>query len=426
MAPCRHRTRTSPSGTRDALLRRFPWKFSDHLPALGRRQYRSRFLRICFLLQAIPARRRQPRTLPQSASRRAHRSDSNGNESGKTKNSLQRSPKNTGGRSSLSAIVVQRRRLRPPPFGRRPRSFFHRGLQLPPHSSSGKQQQLTASLQCFLNLRDRNRPFPANPPAISIQFDNRRCQCLPALSPIQNQWHPCPQLFHYMRRARARSKPGNIRARSRHRAVKLFDQLFHDRALRPAQRHSSSVRRHLQRHAAGRLHDQGQSPRPKSVRQPEETSRHGFHRAAFKNAFPRKQNRLINGIHENGQRTRLRTPLHAVDFIYSGQIEGIRSQSVHRVRGNRDHGPARKKIRGIAQVFRFGSLRIHTQQFSRQFLGLWRSRGATSQRSAPAALIWAKLPYHRNPCNKSLLPPPLWFVTGAPVPREKPKASNSL
>src|SRR6266850_12510 len=146
----------------------------------------------------------------------------------------------------------------------------------------------------------------------------------------------------------------------------------------------------------------------------------------YSRSFPRKQNRLINGIHENGQRTRLRTPLHAIDFIYSGEIEGIRSQSVHRVRGNRDHGPARKKIRRIAQVFRFGSLRIHTQQFSRQFLGLWRSRGATSQRSAPAALIWATLPYHRNPCNKSLLPPPLWFVTGAPVPREKPKASNSL
>jgi hypothetical protein len=60
-------------------------------------------------------------------------------------------------------------------------------------------------------------------------------------------------------------------------------------------------------------------------------------------------------------------------------------------------------------------LRVHTQQFSGQFLGLWRSRGATSQRSAAAALIWATLPHHRNPRNKSLLPQPIWFETGAPV-----------
>jgi hypothetical protein len=42
-------------------------------------------------------------------------------------------------------------------------------------------------------------------------------------------------------------------------------------------------------------------------------------------------------------------------------------------------------------------LRIYAQQLSRQFFGLWRSRDATLQRPASAALNWATLPYPPQP-----------------------------
>ena len=77
-------------------------------------------LRICLLLQALSARRRQPRTLPQPAHRRADRPDSYGNGSGKKEGALQRSAKNPGRRSTLPAAVVHRRRLRPPQGPGRP------------------------------------------------------------------------------------------------------------------------------------------------------------------------------------------------------------------------------------------------------------------------------------------------------------------
>src|SRR5207253_7871845 len=76
--------------------------------------------------RALPARRSQSRTLPQSAHRRAHRSDSRGNGPGKTESLVERSPKNPCRGSPLPAAMVQRRCLCPPTFSRPLRSFLPR------------------------------------------------------------------------------------------------------------------------------------------------------------------------------------------------------------------------------------------------------------------------------------------------------------
>src|SRR5260370_7786052 len=86
-------------------------------------------------------------------------------------------------------------------------------------------------------------------------------------------------------------------------------------------------------------------------------------------------------------------------------MEGVGGEPIESVRGDGNSSSARYKIRRIAQQVRLRGLCIDAQQFSWQFFGLWRSRDATLQRPAGAALIWATLPHPFKPRNISLLPP---------------------
>ena len=56
-------------------------------------------------------------------------------------------------------------------------------------------------------------------------------------------------------------------------------------------------------------------------------------------------------------------------------------------------------MRRVPQCIRFRGLRVNAQQFCRQLFGLWRRRNSTPQRSARAAIIWAKLPHSRRVRN---------------------------
>jgi hypothetical protein len=107
------------------------FRIPAHLFALGRRQQQSRRFRICLFLEALPARRRQPRTLPQPAHRRARRSNSHRDGSRKTEGSLQRSSNNPSGRSALLTALVHRRRCRPSPLTRRFLALANGRLRLP-------------------------------------------------------------------------------------------------------------------------------------------------------------------------------------------------------------------------------------------------------------------------------------------------------
>src|ERR1700676_3737176 len=136
MAARRRRPRTPPPRTSHAALRLHQRQFPDQSSSLGRREQRSRLLRVCFLLEALSARRRQSRTLPQPPHRRASGADSRGSRPPKEKSSLQRSAKNLGRRSPVPAAVVRRRHFRPPPLPRRPDALAHRRLRFPRASAA--------------------------------------------------------------------------------------------------------------------------------------------------------------------------------------------------------------------------------------------------------------------------------------------------
>lgn len=107
------------------------------------------------LLQGLPARRSQSRTLPQPAQGRAHRSDSRGNESRKAESPVERSPKilaedlptcrNGSTMSSRSTDGVSAPSILPPAATSSLLATLHPNL--PDHPASGERVPLVVQHQ---------------------------------------------------------------------------------------------------------------------------------------------------------------------------------------------------------------------------------------------------------------------------------------
>ena len=275
------------------------------------------------------------------------------------------------------------------------------------------QPATTISWQIFIpaqskSLQSISALFQSPRQGSSLPLQSSRCRhstprsLKPASRPSPPHPAPAaaaPELLHHLLRVPARRKSGNIRTRSRHRAVKLLDQSLYDLAIRPAHSDCSRCSRSLSVARAGRIPRQASALPARSCRASRKNAAAWVLSRCLQDSLARKQDGLFNGIYEDGQSPRFRAPLHAIDFIHCGEIKRIGRQPVKSVRGNGDHTSACKKIRRITQQFRFGSFRVYSQQFCRQFFGLWRTRDATLQRSASAALIWATLPYPLSPAQ---------------------------
>ena len=177
------------------------------------------------------------------------------------------------------------------------------------------------------------------------------------------------------------------------RSAELVDQLFDDRALRPAQRHLAGVRRDFQWHAVRRLHHQRQAPGPESFRQFLEIPGRVIHARSPLLRARASIRGLIQRIHQDWQRPGFRSPFHSVQLVHGRKIERVGSQSIERVGGNSNDTASDEEMRRISQCIDFRGLRVHAQQFCRQLFGLWRSRNS-SPCSAPPALPLFGRRYH--------------------------------
>jgi hypothetical protein len=242
-------------------------------------------------------------------------------------------------------------------------------------------------LQRSFNLRNGDCAFADNLPRVSVQFHNRRRQRRPCLAAVEDQGQPVAQLLHHLLRIRTRRKTRDVRACPRDRPVKFRDEPPHDLAPWPANCNPSRICSDLERQPGRSFCHQRQCARPEFLRKPHKILRR----------LAREQHRLLQRIHKDGQCSGLRPAFHPVNLIHGREVKWIGRQAVQRIRGNPNDTPARKEMRRIAQHISFGGLCVDAQQFSRQFFRPWRSRRPIPQRSARAALIWAR--YHTPVCG---------------------------
>jgi hypothetical protein len=190
--------------------------------------------------------------------------------------------------------------------------------------------------------------FAADAPVFAAEFDDGGGQDAVRLTGIEDEREAIAELIEDFFTGGAGGRTGFVGAGAGERHAEFGDKFLRDFAFRPTKSDAAGVGGDFQRQAVGRFDDDGERAGPAGFGEAKE----------IVGKLAGNFHGLVHGIDEDGKGARFRATFNAEDGIYSGEIDGVGSEGIERVRRNGNNGAALDPLGGVANGAQIGVARV--------------------------------------------------------------------
>ena len=182
----------------------------------------------------------------------------------------------------------------------------------------------------------------ADAPVVATEFDDGGWHEALCFAGVENQRDAIAELAEDFIAAGTGGRTGNVGASAGERDTNFLDESRDDFASGPAKSDAARVAGNFEGQAHGGVKNDSERAGPESVGEP----------IKIIGKIARENVSVMDGVDEKRKSFGFRTTLDAKDFVDGGKIDGIGSEGVERVGGNRDHRTAIKPTSGITDKAR--------------------------------------------------------------------------
>ncbi len=206
---------------------------------------------------------------------------------------------------------------------------------------------IAVGMQSGLDNVGRNSAFAANAPEVATKFDDGGRNETLSFAGVKDERDTIAELAKDLVATGTCGRAGDVGAGASKRYADFLDKLSDDFTSGPAKSDAPGVAGDFERKAHGSVKDNGERPGPESVGETIEI----VGKVASENV------RVMDGVDEERKSLGFGASLDAEDFVDGGEIDGIGSQCVERVGGNRDHRAAIEPPSSVTDEARIGRIR---------------------------------------------------------------------
>ncbi len=187
----------------------------------------------------------------------------------------------------------------------------------------------------------------ADTPVVAAKFDDGGWHEALGFSGVEDQRDAIAELAEDFISTSAGGRAGNVGTGAGERDTNFLDESRDDFTGGPAKSDAARVAGNFEGQAHGRVEDDSERAGPEGVGEP----------IKIVGKIARENVGVMDGVDEKRKSFGFGTALDAKDFVDGGKIDGIGSEGVERVGGNRDHRTAIEPPSGVTDEARIGRIR---------------------------------------------------------------------